>query len=292
MEARTTQFHRAPNIGPEIGSEPAVEAVLVVDVDGYEGPLDVLLTLARDQKVDLRHISILKLADQYLTFIAGADRANLELAACYLVMAAWLADLKSRLLLPEPKVEGEATGEAMAEALAFQLRRLEAMRMAGERLIARPRLGRDVFARGEPEQFEPEMVTVVQVTLFDLLRGYSAHLSQRRQTVLRVEASELTSVETALEWVRRSLGSIPRWETLAALLPASARDALATGRLSGRSALAATFTACLELAKAGDVTLHQAAPFGPILISRADEMNTAGADGSNAVGAPDPTRKP
>src|SRR5512145_1811790 len=135
--------------GPPVAAND--DTLLVLDLDGYEGPIDVLLTLARDQKVDLAKISILELADQYLAFVQRARRLRLELAADYLVMAAWLAYLKSRLLLPEPEGDGEPTGPELAAALAFQLQRLQSMQEAGAKLLARPRLGQDVFARGAPE---------------------------------------------------------------------------------------------------------------------------------------------
>ena len=144
----------------------------VVDIDGYAGPLDVLLTLAREQKVDLIHVSILELADQYLSFVAEARRRDLELAADYLVMAAWLAYLKSRLLLPDLDDEEEPTGEELAAVLAWQLQRLESMRNAGETLMARGRLGRDFFPRGAPERFVVHLKTVFDADLFDLMQAY------------------------------------------------------------------------------------------------------------------------
>src|SRR6266581_6563019 len=150
----------------------APEDALLLDLDGYEGPIDVLLLLARDQKVDLRKISILDLADQYLAFIARARQLRLEIAADYLVMAAWLAYLKSRLLLPEPEGEGEPTGVELAAALAFQLQRLQAMREAGARLMARPQLGREIFPRGAPERFRVITRPVYSATLYDLLKAY------------------------------------------------------------------------------------------------------------------------
>ncbi len=163
---------------------------LVLDLDGFEGPIDVLLVLARGQKVDLTKISILELAEQYLVFVAEARRISLELAADYLVMAAWLAYLKSRLLLPEPETdEDEPTAPELAEALKFQLRRIESMQDAGARLMARPRVGRDVFNRGAPEGIEIIRTPVYELTLFELLRAYSHN---RRKTLshedLHIEA--------------------------------------------------------------------------------------------------------
>lgn len=239
-------------------------APFVVDIDGWEGPLDVLLALARDQKVDLRHLSITLLADQYLAFIAEAQRADLELAAEYLVMAAWLAFLKSRLLLPAPPDPDEPSAGEMAAALTFQLQRLEAMRTAGQALLKRPRLGRDVFARGAPERFETHTISVVEVALADLLRAYGAHLARRQPTVLRIDTTELTSMEAALERLRRAMGRLPHWENLLSFLPPGTLDGLRQGRLAARSALAATFTASLELAREGTLSVRQGEPFGPI----------------------------
>ena len=180
------------------GPEKPAEALFRIDVEGYEGPIDVLLTLARDQKVDLTQISILELADQYLAFVAEARRTNLELAADYLVMAAWLAYLKSRLLIPDLGGEDEPTGEEMTAALAFHLRRLESMQTAGARLLARPRLGRDILARGAPEPMVAVMMTVLDASLYDLLKGYGEMTRRGPGETLRIEAWTLYSVEEAL----------------------------------------------------------------------------------------------
>lgn len=249
---------------PPIDADPTA-AAFVVDIDGWEGPLDVLLALARDQKVDLRQLSITLLADQYLAFIAAAERADLDLAAEYLVMAAWLAFLKSRLLLPEPARPEEPTAAEMAAALTFQLERLQAMRHAGERLFQRPLLGRDVFPRGAPERFgRTTTFAAADLGLDALLRAYGAHLARRQPTVLRIAATGLTSVEMALARLRRALGRLPNWETLASFLPPGTLDAARRGELPARSALAATFAASLELAREGDLSIRQTEPFGPI----------------------------
>ena len=163
---------------------------LVLDLDGFEGPIDLLLTLARQQKVDLR-LSILKLAEQYLAFIAAAKQPQLEIAADYLVMAAWLAYLKSRILLPETKEDEEASGPALTEALTFQLRRLDAMRDAGEKLIVMPRLGRDVFARGAPEGMEIIRRPVYEASLYDMLKAYGDNRRRTTFPQLTIEASQL-----------------------------------------------------------------------------------------------------
>jgi segregation and condensation protein A len=236
---------------------------LVLDLDGFEGPIDLLLTLARDQKVDLAKISILELADQYLAFVAAARRIRLELAADYLVMAAWLAYLKSRLLVPEPEtVAGDAPAE-MAQALAFQLQRLEAMRAAAARLLARPRLGRDVFARGMPELPPSLERPAWEATLHDLLSAYGA-LKRRREGVAYAPPSwQLWSVEHAIARLRELIGDLPAWGTLASFLPPGLADGLL-----GRSIVASTLVATLELAKEGRLEIRQEAPFQPVWVRR------------------------
>src|SRR4051812_6498970 len=171
---------------------------LVVDLEGYEGPIDVLLTLARSQKVDLTKISILQLADQYLEFITELHRLRLEVAADYLVMAAWLAYLKSRLLLPEPQPEDEPSGADLAAALTFQLQRLEAMQAAGARLLARPQLGRDVFPRGAPEGLRTVSRVAWDATLYDLLKAYGDSRRRTTGSVLEIRPAELYSMDDAL----------------------------------------------------------------------------------------------
>lgn len=246
-------------------SEPddaADRTEFVLDLDGYEGPIDVLLTLARQQKLDLTRISILPLAEQYLVFILEARRVNLEVAAEYLVMAAWLVYLKSRLLLPEDAVEDdEPTGPELAEALTFQLRRLEAMQETGRRLMGRPRLGQDVFARGDPEGFEVVRHPVFEVSLFDLLSAYGENRRRLVQSVLTIEPSELHSTADALERLNGMIGGMIDWQTLLTYLP----DELETG-LVLRSALASTFAASLELARSGRIELRQSSYLGPLLI--------------------------
>jgi segregation and condensation protein A len=263
---------------PDAAAEPAYDATasealpggdaFIVDVDGWEGPLDLLLALARAQKVDLRQISILQLADQYLSYVAAARRASLELAAEYLVMAAWLADLKSRLLLPEPAGPKEPSSEEMAAALAFQLRRLDAMRQAGARLMALPQQGRDFWPRGLPEVTEDRTRTLIRADLRELLRAYGDYLQRRRrdEPLALGEWVDLHSVEAALARIGRSLGQAPSWESLARYLPAGTLEGLRTGDLRARSALAATFGAVLELARQGALLLRQNQPFGPIYL--------------------------
>ena len=243
-------------------SDPeASDVAFVVDLDGFEGPIDALLTLARDQKVDLKQISILELADQYLAFVARAHDLNLELAADYLVMAAWLAYLKSRLLLPDLGRPDEPSGEQMAAALAFQLRRLEAMQEAGTRLLARPRLGREFFARGAPETRREDVRTVFEVSLYDLLKAYARHKRRDADSTLHIEAWELYSVDDALERLRSFVGRTPEWESLARFLPPGLK-----GTLLRRSAVATTFAASLELVREGQLQLRQMQAFGPIYV--------------------------
>ena len=250
-------------------------AGFIVDLEGYEGPIDVLLTMARDQKVDLTQISILALADQYLAFVAEARRANLELAADYLVMAAWLAYLKSRLLLPEMGGADEPSGEEMAAALQFQLQRLEAMQESGQRLMVRPRLGADFHGRGEPESFMAEAKSVYEVSLYDLLRAYADYKKRVATHVpLRIEPSyDLHSVEDALKRLRRLLGPTPGWASLWRFLPEDLREGL-----SSRSAVAATFVASLEMVREGQARLRQDQAYGPIYLRGADP-DEGGGDG-------------
>lgn len=239
-------------------------AELVVDLDGFEGPISLLLLLAREQKVDLTRISVLALADQYLAFITQAHRLELELAADYLVMAAWLAYLKSRLLLPDPPPDDEPSGEELAAALQFRLQRLEAMQKSAERLFDRSLLGRDVFARGAPEGLRVTTRPAYGASLHDLLQAYAEHSRRGTATVLHIRAPEYHSVDDALQRLSSLIGTVVDWRRLQAFLPPQLQnDAL------GRSALAATFAASLELAKAGRIELRQDRLFGPIFIRAA-----------------------
>ncbi len=246
--------------------EPAHEGeALVVDLDVFEGPLDVLLALAREQKVDLTRISILKLADQYIAFIENARDLRLELAADYLVMAAWLAYLKSRLLLPEPEAEEDGlSGEEMAEALTYRLRRLEAMREAGAKLMAQPRLGLDVFPRGAPEAVPVVRHSVYQLSLFELLRAYG---EQRRKAGAHKAyaplPTELYAIEDAFARIEAMLGKGPDWRTLLSFMPQGLR-----GGVVRRSAMAAMLSVGLEMTKNGRAELRQNYAFGPIYLRR------------------------
>ena len=241
-------------------------AALVLDLDGYEGPIDLLLALAREQKVDLARISILALADQYLAFIADQRRLQLEVAADYLVMAAWLAYLKSRLLLPDPPEDETGPSAAeLAEALAHRLRLLEAMQHAGASLMALPQLGRDVFARGAPEGLATVDQPVFELSLYELLKAYGdSHRRQHGQT-LTILPSAYQSLSDALERLLLIVGQVPDWRELIAFLPAEFH-AERGGGANRKSALAAIFAATLELAKSGQLELRQDRLFGPVYL--------------------------
>jgi segregation and condensation protein A len=238
---------------------------LHLDLDGFEGPIDVLLTLARDQKVDLKKISILELADQYLAFIARARRLRLEIAADYLVMAAWLAYLKSRLLLPEPPADGEPSGAELAAALAFQLQRLEAMQKAGRELMGLPQYGRDFFGRGLPEPVQVIEKPVYKLALYDLLKAYGNYPGRRNEGLLQITPMNLFSMDDALHRIGEMLGQVLDWTTLQAFLPPGLQRGLPR-----RAALAATFAASLELARTGRIELRQEGLFGPIFMRRGE----------------------
>ncbi|MFN4282762.1 MAG: segregation and condensation protein A [Alphaproteobacteria bacterium] len=262
------------------------ESQLLVDLDGFEGPIDVLLALARDQKVDLTKISILQLADQYLAFVARARSVRLELAADYLVMAAWLAYLKSRLLLPVSEVpDEEPTGAEMAAALAFQLRRLEAMQDAGARLFARSLLGRDVFARGAPEKVEVVSDIHYETKLYELLRAYGDIRNKTEAAApLEIAQAELYSVEVALERLREHLGRMPDWKTLMSFLPPGLHDSLVM-----RSAIAATFVASLEMVREGKLQIRQSGHFQEIFLRQPDAEPAAAPSGAGDQVDAEPT---
>jgi segregation and condensation protein A len=246
-------------------SEEAPTEALVLHLDGYEGPLDLLLELARAQKVDLARISILALVEQYLAVIENARRLRLEVAADWLVMAAWLAWLKSRLLIPETPEEADE-GATAAEALAGRLRDWQAIRAAGAWLTARPQLGLDVFARGAPEDHTEIDRSRLRLDMPGLIRAYIA-AAHRAAAGRKYRPRPLTvwTVKEALERLGAMLGHIPDWMTLERFLP----EHLASPT-ERRAALASTLMAGLELAKGGAVQLRQDAPFGPVLIGRGE----------------------
>jgi segregation and condensation protein A len=239
---------------------------LVVDVEGFEGPLDLLLALARTQKVDLAKISVLALAQQYLDFISEARRLRLEIAADYLVMAAWLAFLKSKLLLPaEPSEEGEPTGAELAALLAFRLKRLHAMREASSQLMTRKRLGRDVFARGLPEPLRITKTSVYDANVYDLLKAYSQQRQRTAVVSLRMKPRTVWSLKDARGELERLLGMNVDWAPLDRLLA----EFLVEPELR-KTALASSFTATLEMTREGALEIRQAKSFAPLLVRRRD----------------------
>ncbi|MBT4044465.1 MAG: segregation/condensation protein A [Rhodospirillaceae bacterium] len=256
----------APSPGTATGRSESFQVAL----DGYEGPLDVLLTLARQQKLDLTGISILDLAEQYLAFIAQARSMRLEVAADYLVMAAWLAYLKSRLLLPAQPGDEEPTGAELAARLQHQLLRLEAMREAAETLMQRERLGVDVFPRGEPEGITVIRKSRYECSVYELLMAYVGQVDRSEVTSITPRPPAILSVEEALRRLTAVLGDMPDWASLEAFLPPELRAGMEL-----RSALASTFTASLELAKQGRLSLRQGQAFEPLYMKEA-HMTEAG----------------
>ena len=245
----------------------AAEA-LIVDVDGYEGPLDLLLSLSRTQKVDLRKISVLQLARQYLAFVEKAKALRLELAADYLVMAAWLAFLKSRLLLPPDPDEEGPSGEELAAHLAFQLERLQAMRDAAARLMARDQLGRDFFARGQTHEVKQVRRVTYTATLLDLMQGYARIRTRDDFRPFVMDRQHVMTMEQALERMRGLIGFAGDWTEFASYLP----DGWDVDPQRRRSTTAATFAASLELAKEGKIELRQGDMFAPIQIRRTKRL--------------------
>ena len=241
-----------------------------MDVDGFEGPLDILLTLARTQKVDLLKISVLNLAEQYLVFVEKAKELRIELAADYLVMAAWLAFLKSRLLLPPDPAEDGPTGEDLAAHLAFQLERLAAMRDVAARLMARDQLGRDFFARGVPEGVERVRRIEYSANLLDLMQAYARIRTRDEFRPFVMDRDNVFTMEQALERMRPMIGFAGQWTDILSYLP-QGWD-MDPGRR--RSATAATFAAALELVKEGHAEVRQSETFAPIQLrhrKRADD---------------------
>jgi segregation and condensation protein A len=232
---------------------------LTIDIDGWEGPLDLLLTLARNQKVDLRAISILQLVEQYLHFIESARALKLELAADYLVMAAWLTYLKSALLLPkDPTID--PSPEELALRLQLRLERLNAMRESGARLMARDRIGRDIFVRGAPEGLRVVRTTAWDVSYFELIAAYGQIQARSAPVLHVVKRRAVMTLEEALERVSAMIGHTLDWTQLEAFLPPDADFGLR------RSALASSFLAMLELAKQGRIDMQQEGSFAPLMV--------------------------
>ena len=250
---------QAPSEDAEFEEDRRPE-VFTVDVDGYEGPLDLLLGLARTHKLDLTKISILELAEQYLAYIDEARRLKLEVAADYLVMAAWLAFLKSKLLLPEdPDENGEPTGEELAQLLAFRLQRLEAMREAAAKLVNRHRLGRDVFARGMPEEVAVIRERKYDATVYDLLKAYSEQRQRTLVSNVRIAQRPVWSIKQARTRLNQLLGTIADWAPIDSLLLSYLADPE-----ERRTAMASVFSASLELAREGELDIKQSTAFAPL----------------------------
>ena len=236
---------------------------LVVDVEGFEGPLDLLLKLARDQKVDLTKISILALAEQYLAFIEAARRLRLEIAADYLVMAAWLAYLKSRLLLPEEEEDEGPSGDELAAVLAARLKQLEAMREAGRRLMAQPRLGRDVFARGMPEPIAVVSETLWEARLYDLLAAYATLRLRSAASTMQVPQRRVLTLQEARERLMHLIGAATHWAPLDSYLV----EYLVRPEMRA-TARASALSASLELVREGEMELKQKEAFAPLYVRR------------------------
>ncbi len=244
----------------------AAEA-LIVDVDGFEGPLDLLLTLSRTQKVDLRRISVLELARQYLTFVDHAKELRIELAADYLVMAAWLAYLKSRLLLPPDPSEEGPSGAELAAHLAFQLERLQAMRDAAARLMGRDQLGRDFFVRGQNQDIQRIRTVTYSANLLDLMQGYARIRTKDDFRPFVMDRDSVFTMEEALERMRSLIGFTGSWTDMLSYLP----DGWHKDPVKRRSATAATFAASLQLVKEGRLEIRQSNNFAPIQLRSLDE---------------------
>ena len=244
------------------------EPLLLVDVHGFEGPLDLLLHLARTQRVDLSRISVLALAEQYLGFVEQAQALKLELAADYLVMAAWLAYLKSKLLIPKQKGDDEATGEELIATLQFRLKRLEAMRDAAANLVNRKRLGRDVFARGMPELVVVDRSSQFSATLYELLTAYTSQRQRQSVTHVQIEKRAVWSLKEARSALVRLMGISDDWISLDRFL---INYALTPQERA--SALASSFAASLELVREGKLEVRQNAPFEPIYMRAQAGMN-------------------
>jgi segregation and condensation protein A len=247
----------------DLGQPAEGEPALVVDVEGFEGPLDLLLTLARQQKVDLSKISILALADQYLAFIEAARKLRLELAADYLVMAAWLAYLKSRLLLPEPPTPDGPSAEEMATALANRLRRLEAIREAANRLMNRPQLQRDIFPRGNPEEIAEIRKPRYTATLFDLLTAYATQRQQRVLASVHLTKRTVWSLSEARASLERLIGLAEDWSCLDEYLLSYVVEPSQRATV-----LASSFAAALELVREGEMELNQKEAFAPLFFRK------------------------
>jgi len=267
----------------ELPERTADEPALMIDVEGFEGPLDLLLTLARQQKVDLAKISILALADQYLAFIEEARKLRLELAADYLVMAAWLAYLKSRLLLPEPPEPDGLSAEEMATALAQRLRRLEAIRTVAEQLLNRPQLGREVFSRGRPEPIADIKRPEWSATLYDLLSAYAVQRQKQARAYVRVPKRTVWSLAEAREALERLIGGAADWSRLDQYLLAYMVEPSLKATV-----LASSFAATLELVREGRLEMHQHAAFAPLYVRKPPDIRNPPGGGDDGGGGVQP----
>jgi len=254
------------------------EPALVVDVEGFEGPLDLLLMLARQQKVDLAKISILALADQYLAFIEEARRLRLELAADYLVMAAWLAYLKSRLLLPDANAPEGQTAEDMANALALRLKRLETIRDVADRLFGRPQLDRDIFTRGQPEPIAHIKRPQWSATLYDLLSAYAAQRQRHALAHLRFAKRTVWSLAEAREALERLIGQSTDWARLDEYLIKYVVEASLAATV-----FASSFASALEMVREGVAEVHQHAAFAPIYMRKRQAAQEVASQSSGAT---------
>ncbi|MEZ0259426.1 MAG: ScpA family protein [Alphaproteobacteria bacterium] len=278
----------APQFEEDLLKDRSESEQLLLYLGSFDGPIDMLLTLARDQKVDLAKISILALANQYLEFVQKAQSLRLELAADYLVMAAWLAYLKSRLLIPvEEQKQAEPTAQEVADALQFQLRRLEAMRDIAQRLFHLPRLGYNIFARGEPDGLPTSYISKYEMTYYDLLKAYGDVKLRQQNSVYKLAPVKLFTLEEAIERLTTMFGKLPQeWVSLFMFLPPNLKE-----RIVKRSAVASTFGGALEMAKRGLIQIQQEKNYAPIYIRKpvANENTTvpAAADAVSPTAAMD-----
>lgn len=276
MEETQTDSQAADSFEEGIAYQPVGEdGSLAVHLEGYDGPLHVLLTLARTQKVDLREISILNLAEQYLDFIRQAQDLRIELAADYLVMASWLAYLKSRLLLPPPH-DDEINAEEMAARLVFRLQCLEAMRDAAAKLMARDLLGRDFFLHGQPEGIRIKRESKYDANLYEVLAAYSTQRLRNYYESWTPPKMDVLSIERARMRIERLLGKLDDWETMDALVANDIRDPQ-----KRRTTMASSFSAFLEYARDGRVELQQSKNFDSLLVRRARPKAANISDGDN-----------
>ena len=236
--------------------------VLSLTLDGFEGPIDLLLSLARDHKIDLTKLSILKLAEQYLEFLDDVIKKDIDIAAEYLVMGAWLAFLKSKLLLPEDKIESLQTAEEMSELLEFQIKRLEGIQKVSKLLFKKHQLGTHFFKRGDPEFFNINNTINYELSLYDLIKTYGKIVTKDNNKSITIAETKLYSVEDAINRLKKLLKTSDGWLNLLDFIPKNIKD-----KFEIKSSLASHFVASLELVKEGDISLRQDNFNDKILIS-------------------------